>query len=83
MDEQLKLAHKVLEVANRINCMNLPRYNVYKPESSYAQIRSYARKNEDEKFQQNVYVNYKLEKNIRLPSRMNFVYDLVITNQPT
>ena len=69
MDEQLKLAHKVVEVVNRAIrkiCVTLLRYNVDKPESSYAQIRLFARKKEDEKFQQVVYVNYKLEEFINL-----------------
>ena len=54
MDEQLKLAHKVVDVVDRTNrkiCVTLLRYNVDKRESSYAQVRLFARKNEDEKFQ--------------------------------
>ena len=85
MDEQLKLAHKVVDVVNRANrkiCETLLRYNVEKPESSYAQVRLFARKKEDEKFQQIVYVNYKLEEFIFLVNVMNSVYDKVITNQP-
>ena len=49
MDEQLKLAHKVADVMDRANrkiCVTLLRYNVDKPESSYAQVRLIARKNE-------------------------------------
>ena len=64
MDEQLKLAHKVVDIvdrANTKNCVTLLRYNVDKPESSYAQVQLLARKKEDEKFQQVVYVNYTLE----------------------
>ena len=78
MDEQLKLAHKVVDVldrANRKNCVTLLRYNVDKPDSSYAQVRSFPRKKEDEKFQQVVYVNYKLEENIFLLDKMKSVYD--------
>ena len=59
MDEQLKVAHKVVDVVERTNrkiCVTLLRYNVDKPESSYAQVRLFARKKEDEKFQQVVYV---------------------------
>ena len=85
MDEQLKLAHKVVDVVDRTNrkiCMTLLRYNVDKPESSYAQVRLTAREKEDEKFQQVVYVNYKLEKFIFILDVMNSVYDKVITNQP-
>ena len=85
MDEQLKLAHKVVDVVDRTNrkiCVTLLRYNVDKSESSYAQVRFFARKKEHEKFQQVVYVNYKLEEFIYLLDVMNSVYDKVITNQP-
>ena len=86
MDEQLKLAHKVVHVVDRANrkiSVTLLRCNVDKPESSYAQVRLFARKKEDEKFQQVVYVNYKLEEFIYLLDVMNSVNDKVITNQPT
>ena len=85
MDEQLKLAHKVVDVKDRGNrkiCVTLLRYNVNKPESSHAQVRLFARKKEDEKFQQVVYVNYKLEVFIYLLDVMNSVYDKVIIIQP-
>ena len=85
MDEQLKLAHKVVDVVDRASrkiCVTLLRYNVDKPESSYAQVGLFARKKEDEKFHQVVYVNYKLEEFIYLLDVMNSVYDKVITNQP-
>ena len=85
MDEQLKLAHKVVDVVDRTNrklCLPLLRYNVDKPESSYAQVRLFARKKQDEKFQQVVFVNHKLEEFIYLVDVMNSVYDKVITNQP-
>ena len=55
MDEQLKLAHKVVDVVERANgkiCVTPLRYNVDKPESSYAQVRLFARMKEDENFQQ-------------------------------
>ena len=84
MDEQLKLAYKVVDVVDRANrkiCVTLLRYNVKKPESSYAQFRLFARKNQDDKFQQVVYVNYKLEEFIYLLDVMNSVCDDVITNQ--
>ena len=82
-DEQLKLAHKVVDVVDRTNrkiCVTLLRYSVDKPESSYAQVRSFARKKGDEKFQQVVYVKYKREEYIYLLDVMNCVYDKVITN---
>ena len=85
MDELLKLAHKVVDVVDRANrkvCVTLLRYNVHKPESSYAQVRLFARKKEDEKFQQVVYVKYKFEEFIYLIDVMKSVYDKVITNQP-
>ena len=53
IDEQIILAHKVVDVVDRANrkiCVTLLRYNVDKPESSYAQVRLFARKKEDEKF---------------------------------
>ena len=55
MEEQLELAHKVVDVVDRANRkigVTLLRYNVDKPESSYSQARLFARKKEDEKFQQ-------------------------------
>ena len=85
MDEQLKLAHKVVHVVDRTNrkfWLTLLRYNVDKPESSYAQVRLFARKKEDEKFQQVFFVNYKLQEFIYLLDILNSVYDKVITNQP-
>ena len=85
MDEQLKLAHKVVDVVDRTKrkiCVNLLRYNVDQPESSYAQVRLFGKKKEDEKFQQVVYMNYKLEEFIYLLDVKNSVNDKVITNQP-
>ena len=57
IDEQLKLADKVVDTvdrANRKNCVTLLRYNVNKPESSFAQFPLFAENKEEEKFQQNV-----------------------------
>ena len=54
-----KLAHKVVGVvdrANRKSCVTLLRYKLDNLESSYAQVRLFARMKEDEKVQQNVYV---------------------------
>ena len=82
MDEQLKLAHKVVDLVcrgNRKICVTLLRYNVDKPESCYAQVQLFARKKEEEKFQQ---VVYKLEDFIYLLDVINSVFDKVITNQP-
>ena len=85
MADQLKLAHKAVDVvdrANRKSSVTLLRYNVDKPDSSYVQVQFFAKKKEDEKFQQVIYVNYKLEEFIYLPSVMTSVYDKVVTVQP-
>ena len=55
MNEQLKLARKVVDVVDRANskvCVTLLQYNVDKLECSYAQVRLFEREKEDEKFQQ-------------------------------
>ena len=85
MDEQLKLAHKVVDVVGRANrkiCVTHLRYNGDKRESSSAQFQLLARKKEDGKFQQIVYVNYYFEEFIYLLHVMNSVYKKFITNQP-
>ena len=85
MEEQLNLAHKVVDVVDRSNreiCVTLLRYKVDKPESSYAQVRLFAKKKVDQRFQQVVCVNDKLEEVFYLLDVMNSVYDKVITNQP-
>ena len=85
MDELLELAHKIVDVVDRANrkiCVTLIRYNVNKTESSYAQVQLFASKNMAERFQQIVYVNYKLEKFIYLHDLKSCVYDKLITNQP-
>ena len=59
MDEQLKLAHKAFDVVDRANRkfpVTLLRCNVDKLDSSCAQFQIFARKKEDEKFQQVVFV---------------------------
>ena len=85
MEEQLKLVHKVIDVVDRPNrkiCVTLLRYKVDNPETSYAQVRLFGRKNEEEKFQQIVYVNCRLEDFIYILDVMNSVYDKVFANQP-
>ena len=85
MNEQLKLAHKVVDVVDRTNrkiCVTLLRYNVDKPGSSYDQVQLVAGKEEDEKLQQIAYVKYTLEEFIYLLDVMNSVYDKFINNQP-
>ena len=76
MDEKLKLAYKVVDVVNRANRkihVTLLRYSVDKPENSYAQVRLFARKKEDEKFQQYFYANYNFEELTCLLNVMKFV----------
>ena len=76
MYEQLKLSHRLADVVDRANrkiCVTLLRYNVDKPERSFAQVRLFARKKEDDKFQKVVYVNYKLEEFIYLLDVKNSV----------
>ena len=83
LDEQLKLAHKLIDVvyrANRKICVNLLRYNVEKPKRSNAQVQLLAKTNADEKFQQNVHMKYIFQEFIYLLNVMSFVYNKVFTN---
>ena len=85
MEEQLKLVHKVIDVVDRTNrkiCATLLRYKADDPDTSYAQVRLFGWKKEEEKFQQIVYVNYRLDEFIYLIDVMNSVFDNVIANQP-
>ena len=85
MEEQLKLVHKVIDVVdcpNRRICVTLLRYKADNRETSFAQVRLFGRKMEEEKFQQILYVNYKLDEFLYPLDVMNSVYDEVIANQP-
>ena len=85
MEEQLKLVYKVIDVVDRPTrriCVTLLRYKVDNPETSYAQVRLFGRKMEEEKFQQIVYVSYENEEFVYLLDVMKSVYGKVITNQP-
>ena len=85
MEEQLKLAHEMIDVVDRSKkriCVRLLRYKADNPDTSYAQVRLFGRKTEEEKNQQIVYVNYRLDEFIYLFDVMNSVYDKVIANQP-
>ena len=85
MEEQLMFVHKVIDVVDRPNrkiCVTLLRYKVDNPETSYAQARLFGRKNEEEKFQQVVCVNYKLDEFVYLLDVVNSVYDKRNANQP-
>ena len=84
-EEQLKLVHKVIDVVdppNRRICVTLLIYKVGNPETSYAQVRLFGRKKEEENFQQIVYVNYRLDDFVYLLDVLYSVYDEVIANQP-
>ena len=61
--------------------MTLHRYKLDNPDTSYAQDRLFGRKKEEEKFQQIVYVNYKLDEFVYLLDVMYSVYDKVTANQ--
>ena len=85
MEEQLKLVHKVIDVVhcpNRKICVTLLRYKVENSKTSYAQVRLFGRKKKEEKFQQILYVNYKVEEFIYLLDVMKSVYEKIIANQP-
>ena len=81
MEEQLKLVHNLIDVAdcpNRRISATLLRYKPENPESSYAQVRLFELKKVEEKFEQIVYVNYKLDELVYLLDVMNSVYHRVI-----
>ena len=85
MEEHLKLTHKVVEVVDQPHrniCVTMLRYNVEKPETSYVQVRLFGRREDEEKFNQIVYVNYTLDEFIYLLDVMILVYDKVIANEP-
>ena len=86
MDEQLKLAHNLVESVNQANrkiCVTPLRYSVDKPESCFAQVHLFASKKEDEKCQKNVNVTFKLEEFIYLLGVLNSVYDKVVASIST
>ena len=85
MEELLKLKHRVVEVVDWPHskiCVTMLRYNVEKPETSYVQVRLFERRKDEEKFNQIVYVNYKLQNLFYLLDAINSVYGKVIANEP-
>ena len=73
-EEQLKLVHKVIDVVDQPKrgiCVTLLRYEADNPDTSYAQVRIFGRKTEEEKLQQIAYVNYRLDEIIYLLDVMN------------
>ena len=92
-DVVLELLRKLLEnrysipetIYNRPHrkiCVTMLRYNVEKPETSYVQVRLFGRKEDEEKVNQNVFVNCKLDILIFLLDITNSVYDKVIASEP-
>ena len=84
-----KCVHKacslVVDVVDRPNrriCVTLLRYKVDNPETSYAHVGLFGRKQVEEKFQRVVYVNYKLDEYVYILDVKNSVYDKEIANQP-
>ena len=76
MEEQLMLVHKVIDIVDRPDrriCVTLLRYEVDNPETSYAHVRLFGWKKEEEKLEQIVYVNYKFDGFIHLLDVMNSV----------
>ena len=85
MDEQLRLAQKVVDVMDRANgkiCVTPLRYSLDKLENFYARVRLFARKKQVEKFQQIVNVKKKHVKLIYLLDLLNLVYVIVIAYKP-
>ena len=85
MEEELKVVHKVTDVLdcpNRRICVTLLRHKADNPETSYAKVRLFGRKKEEEEFQQTVYVNYKLDEFVFLLDVISSLHDKVIANQP-
>ena len=62
--------------------MTILYYNVEKPETSYVQVRLFGGRKDEEKFNQIVYVNYKLEEFIYLLDVINSGYNKHIANEP-
>ena len=76
MEDQLNRTHivvKVVDWSTRKLCVTMLRYSVEKPETSYDLIRLFGRGKEEEKFNQIVYVRFKLDEFIFLLDVMNSV----------
>ena len=81
MDEQLKLAHTLVDVVDRRKrkmCVTTLRYNVNELESSYGQVRLFARKGGIE-IETNC-LNYELDEYIHLLVVMSSVCHKVLAN---
>ena len=83
-EDQLKMtgrAVNVVDCPNRKMCVTMLHYNVHQSESSYGQVRLFARAKEDEKFNQNVNMIYKLEEFFYLLAVLNSVHDEITTDK--
>ena len=83
MEEQLKLVHKVIDVVGRPNrkiCVTLLRYKADNPDTSYAQVRLFGRKTEEENIQQKMCMS--TIDFTKLFIFLTSVYDKVFANQP-
>ena len=84
METRLKMVHKVFKVVDleqRKICVTMLRYKLKQLDTSYIQIRLFWRKQGEEKFQQIVYVNYKVDEFIELLDIMHSVRDKILNNQ--
>ena len=84
LDEQLKHVQKAITIVDRSKrkiIATMKKYYVEKPESAYVQIRLFTRKTETEKFQQIVFVNYKLDEFLFLLDVINNVSEQALSNQ--
>ena len=82
MDEQLTLAHKVVDVVDRANRKICDAVRCGQAIEFVCSIPIFEGKLEDEKFQLVVYVAYTLEEFVYLPEVMNSVFVNAIANKP-
>ena len=83
MEQQLKLVRKVTDFVDCLKrriCVTLLRFKEDNPQTSYAQVRLFGRKTQEEKFQQIVYVNINLPNlYIFLTSRIHCLIKRLLT----
>ena len=87
METQLKMAHKVynvVDLSHRRICVTMLRYKVKIPKTSYVQIRLFTPDKDFQagRFQQIVYVNYRLDEFLELLDVMDSARDKILKNQP-
>ena len=84
LDEQLKHVQKALTVVDRPKrkiIATMMKYCMDKPESTYVQLRLFARNSEHDKLQQLVFVNYKYDEFLYLLDIITSISDQVLSNQ--